>query len=44
MVPSTNVLTVRSDTLYKIYKVVTKPKEVIIPKPIRKTTNPFLFG
>jgi len=41
---STPVLTVRTDTLYKIYKAVTKPERVIIPKPIRKNYNYHLFG
>ena len=44
MVHSTPVLTVRSDALYKIYKAVTKPERVIIPKPIRKHYNFHLFG
>ena len=44
MVPSTPVLTVRTDTLYKIYKAVTKPERVLIPKPIRKHYNYHLFG
>ena len=36
--------TVSTDVLLRVYKAVTKPKRVLIPKPIRKTTNPFLFG
>ena len=44
---STNVLTVRtlsSEQLMRVYKAVTKPEPVLIPKPIRKHYNVHSFG
>ena len=36
--------TVSTDVLLRVYKAVTKPERVLIPKPIRKHYNFHLFG
>ena len=36
--------TVSTDVLLRVYKAVTKPEPVLIPKPIRKHYNIHLFG
>ena len=44
---STPVLTAKalnSEQLLRVYQAVTKPKSYRVPKPIRKTYNPYLFG